>query len=284
MNKQISVVLGSFNRKKYLKISIDSIRNEIRNLDGEIIVVDGGSSDGTLDWLSKQKDIITIIQHNHGQWRGSDVERKSWGYFMNLGFKISHGKYILMVSDDCLIVPGAVKNGIKIFDKDNKIGAIAFYWRNWPIQKEYWVGTTLGGKMFVNHGLFLKKALEEAGFLDEETYSFYHGDGDICLKIWEKGYKVIDSNKSFVEHFFHANHKLRKSNSNKQQKDWENYLKKWSGKYYLKGRDTGDWIKISYIDKGKTANKFFKALNLNDYLNIFISKWAYPLYQRLFKH
>ena len=72
---------------------------------------------------------------------------------MNLGFKIAQGKYICMLSDDCLVVPGAIKNGIKLFDSKisskNKIGAIAFYWRNWPEQKEYWVGYSFGDKMFV---------------------------------------------------------------------------------------------------------------------------------------
>ena len=231
----------------------------------------------------KQKDVISVIQDNGSELNGKKNDKRSWGSFMNLGFKIARGEYICMISDDCLIVPGSIKNGIKKFDKDNKIGAVAFYWRNWPVQKEYWVGTTLGGKMFVNHGLYLRKALEDVDFLDEDTYSFYHGDGDVSLKIWEKGYKVIDSDKSFIEHFFHANKKQRKSNSNKQKKDWENYLKKWTGKFYIKGEKTGGWIKIQYIDKSKTANIFYKALNFNDYLNIFISKWAYPLYQKFFK-
>ena len=31
----------------------------------EIIVIDGGSTDGTCDWLAKQRDILTIIQPNY---------------------------------------------------------------------------------------------------------------------------------------------------------------------------------------------------------------------------
>jgi glycosyltransferase involved in cell wall biosynthesis len=56
----------------------------------EIIVVDGGSEDGTLEWLIRQKDIITIVQHNRGEFNGKPVKRKSWGYFMNPCFKAAH--------------------------------------------------------------------------------------------------------------------------------------------------------------------------------------------------
>ena len=54
------------NRKKYLKLTIDSLRQELSNcnFNSEIIVVDGGSDDGSLKWLIKQKDIITIMLEN----------------------------------------------------------------------------------------------------------------------------------------------------------------------------------------------------------------------------
>jgi hypothetical protein len=48
---------------------------------------------------------------------------------------------------------------------------MAFYWRNWPDQKEYYVGRTLGMKMMVNHGLFLRSAVEEVGWIDERAKS-----------------------------------------------------------------------------------------------------------------
>ena len=61
----ISVVLGSKNRKKLIKATIESIRGNKFNGSIEIIVIDGGSTDGTCDWLAKQTDIFTIIQPNY---------------------------------------------------------------------------------------------------------------------------------------------------------------------------------------------------------------------------
>jgi len=65
------------------------------------------------------------------------------------------------------------------------------------------VGLTLGMKIFVNHGLFLRSALEEVGGIDEQTYHFYHADRDLCLKLWQAGFSVLDCKTAFVEHCNH---------------------------------------------------------------------------------
>lgn len=258
--KGVSIVLGSYNRLPFLKLTIESIRQEIDRCDFpcEILVSDGGSTDGSIQWLAQQKDIVTVIQHNRGEWRGKKIERRSWGYFMNLIFKAAQGKYVCMVSDDCLIVPNSLKNGYKYFEKKLNeginIGALAFYWRNWPEQQEYWVGLALGEKMFVNHGMYLRKALEDVDFIDEDTFMFYHADGDLCLKIWDKGYVCLDSPDSYVEHYSHANLQVRKSNNEMQQRDWNNYINKWKGKF--ENNNKRDWIEKEYIDSNKTADQF----------------------------
>ena len=266
----VSVVLGSFNRKKFLKLAIESIRNELEpaSFPYEIIVVDGGSTDGTLTWLMRQKDILTIIQHNRGIWKGKEVVRRSWGYFMNIGFRSAQGKYVCMLSDDCLVIPGAIVNGYQLFEKrivaGEKIGAVAFYWRNWPEQENYWVGLTLGEKMFVNHGMYLNSALENIGYIDEETFTFYHADGDLCLKMWQKGYTIIDSPESYIEHYSHANTIIRQTNVQKQKNDWNNYLNKWKGTFYHPDiDDAGGWIEKEYHDCFNTARNKFPMIDLH---------------------
>ena len=76
---QVSIVLGSYNRLNFIKLTIDSIRRETQNLSHEIIVVDGGSDDGTMQWLACQKDVITIIQHNRGN---------GWEKMLNVGLGV----------------------------------------------------------------------------------------------------------------------------------------------------------------------------------------------------
>lgn len=255
----VSVVLGSYQRRRFIEPTLRSIRDELRGVPHEIIVVDGGSTDGSLKWLSAQKDVLLIIQHNRGEWMGAKIERRSWGYFMNLGFKAAQGKYVCMLSDDCLVIPGAIRNGVKTFeaalDRGAKVGAVAFYWRNWGQQKDYNVGLTMG-HMFVNHGLYLNAALADVGYLDEENYKFYHADGDLCLRMSERGWDCIDSPDSFIEHYPHANQKVRDSNVAVSRSDWEFYSSRWRTIEPKKCYVGRDWIFRSHVDPHSTYKGF----------------------------
>ena len=182
---------------------------------------------------------------------------------MNLAFKCAQGRLIVMISDDSLLIPGSIMNGLDYFEdltaQGRTLGAVAFYFRNWPEQRKYFVRTTLGGKLAVNHGMFLRTALEEVGWIEENHYQFYHADGDLCLKLWQRGYEVVDCPRAFVEHFRHANSKMRKYNMRQQKADWSAYLEIWKSIFYDPDKeDTGDWIYRDYYDHNETIKNFPK--------------------------
>lgn len=267
---KISVVIGSYNRRELIKVCIDAVREELKDQKFEIIVVDGGSSDGTVEWLSEQKDIILILQHNRGEWNGKSIERKPWAYFMNLAFKCASGKYICMLSDDSLIIPGAIKNGMYLFDElldnDVKLGAVAFYFRDYPVRKKYAVAVNIGN-LYVNHGLYLNSAMRDVGYIDED-YHFYFADTDLVMKMKEKGYKCIASKSSFVEHYFEATPEIRASNNDdRKEKDRLRLIEKWKGKAYpetdyekyLKIVGYWDFHESDFADSNNTIERLIEA-------------------------
>jgi GT2 family glycosyltransferase len=170
-----------------------------------------------------------------------------------------------MLSDDCLVVPGAIRNGIETFEQHmaqgERVGAVAFYWRNWPDDEQYKVGLTFGDRMFVNHGLYLHSAMEEVGFVDEEAFSFYHADGDLGLRMWEAGYACVDAPGSLVEHYLDANHAVRASNYERQQADWSAYRDRWG---HL-GESRSEWLERPLHDPADTARRFWGRRRTNPF-------------------
>lgn len=261
---ELSIIIGSYNRRPFLAAAIESIRQELSRcgLPGEIIVVDGGSGDGSLEWLIRQKDIVTILQHNRGVWRGQPVVRRSWGYFMNLAFKAAQGRYICMLSDDCLVVPGAIINGYELAEAERrterKLGGVAFYWRNWPEQQKYSV-FSFYGVLNVNHGLYLRDALAEVGYAEEELYRFYYGDVDLAFKLDRAGFDIIPSPTSFIEHYMHVDKNAREENFRFDDRDGRNFIGRWQqvhgpARFIAENRANVD--NIEFIDPQQTARAF----------------------------
>ena len=183
---------------------------------------------------------------------GPARRKRSWGYFMNLGFKCAEGRYICLISDDSVVHPDTIANGVDRFDRDRasgrKLGGLAFYWRSWPEEDKYRVGVTLAKKLFVNHGLFLRDAIAEVEWIDEDRYGFYCADGDLSLKLWDAGYEVDACEQALLEHFEHAGVTLRQRNLQALDADWQNYLARWTGKFYDPADPfPGGWIHLEGV-------------------------------------
>ncbi|ELU0635369.1 glycosyltransferase family 2 protein [Campylobacter coli] len=94
-NPKVSVVVPSLNSIKYIHECIDSILNQTLK-DIEIICVDAGSTDGTLE-------VLREYEKNDERLKVIISDKKSYGYQINLGIKEAKGEYLGIVeSDDCI--------------------------------------------------------------------------------------------------------------------------------------------------------------------------------------
>ncbi len=94
---QISIILPCLNMANYIKECLDSIIfHSLFSI--EILVIDAGSTDGTLDILQSYTDRDSRIKIIHSK-------KKSYGYQVNLGVALATGEYIGIVDADDRIDP-----------------------------------------------------------------------------------------------------------------------------------------------------------------------------------
>jgi len=206
---EVSIVTGTLNRLSLLKLCIASIRQNGFSGKMEIIAVDGGSTDGTLKWLARQHDILTIVQPNYKIALPGQAPRKahSWGEFMNLGFRFAKGKWILMVSDDLVLARGCIQKGLDELEEalrqGQDVGAGALFFRDYPRDLRYHVKKLPQGVVLLNHGFYRKAALEDVQYIDEHDFAFYAADGDLCMRLSAAGHAVVALNDCFANHLAH---------------------------------------------------------------------------------
>ncbi len=92
---KFSVITPSLNSVDFIERAILSVRKQNRG-DIEHIVVDGGSTDGTLDILRKYPDLKWVSEPDRGQ---SDA--------MNKGFNLSSGEIVVYLNSDDYFLPDA---------------------------------------------------------------------------------------------------------------------------------------------------------------------------------
>ena len=94
---KVSVIMPSLNVGDYIRQCIESVVNQTLK-EIEILCIDAGSTDGTLEILREyaEKDPRIRLEHS---------EVRSYGHQMNMGLSVARGEYIGIVETDDYIAP-----------------------------------------------------------------------------------------------------------------------------------------------------------------------------------
>ena len=106
---KISVITPSFNAGNYIEQAIQSVLAQ-NYPDFEHIVMDGGSTDGTIEILKKYPHLNWVSEPDRGQ-----------SHAMNKGFAISTGDIIVYLNADDFFEPNAFHTAVKYLDKNKGI-------------------------------------------------------------------------------------------------------------------------------------------------------------------
>lgn len=187
---RISMITVSYNSAKTIERTIQSVRSQnYDNLD--YVIIDGGSTDGTQEIVSKYRDVVTtfISEKDNGI---SDA--------FNKGIKNSDGDIVGIINSDDYLLPGALDKVAAAYDDKTDI-----YSGNIVIED------VLTGKRvkevpslkfpkimlsphIAHQGRFVaKKAYDKYGMYDEELH--YMMDADFLERSYRNGaiFKYIDA-------------------------------------------------------------------------------------------
>ncbi len=97
----VSIVTPSFNSYPYIQETVESVRiQDYPHI--EHIVIDGGSSDGTVEFLQSQPHLVWVSEPDRGQ-----------SHALNKGFRSAKGEIIGWLNADDSYQPGAVSTAVR---------------------------------------------------------------------------------------------------------------------------------------------------------------------------
>ncbi len=203
MRRIVSIVVPTFNRLPRLQRCVDQIGRHVTH-PYELIVVDGGSNDGTRPWLADQRGLRVILES----------KREGAVKAFNKGFRAATGHYVMWLNDDAFPLPGSVEAAVDMIERPDltDVGMVAFY-HNWHsprnvLDRVEHDGVSyelchVRGYPYANFGLLRRSLLERIGFADERYY-FFGFDPDLSLKVQlGEGLKVIGCRRALVYHEEH---------------------------------------------------------------------------------
>ena len=231
MNTGISVIIPTYNRKKFISEAIESVLIQEYNGNIEIIISDDGSTDNTLSIVNGFGDKVKILKKpNHCLSQGASGAR-------NRGIAAATQPLVCFLDSDDFYLTGHFKKMTKILEDNPQLGFVFCrmleceeknnkrmfrQWTHIKVLKEDIKNPVVSRSHIVhtNSFMFRREVFEKAGCFNE---SYSNGeDGDLWMRISEL-YKG-----AFSDHFgaiYKISHNENQLSKNKEDEIKECYSK-----------------------------------------------------------
>ena len=111
----VSVVIVNYNVRELLRACVRSLEPDLRELRGEVWVVDNASRDGSADMVAAEFPWVKLIRNEHN--RGYSTAN-------NQAIRAARGRYVLILNPDTKLPPGALLACLAEMDRQPDIGAL----------------------------------------------------------------------------------------------------------------------------------------------------------------
>lgn len=249
---KLSIIILTWNGEEVIKKNLDSIFQHFDGENWEVIVVDNGSTDKTLEIVGRYSQVKIIKnEKNLGFAAGN-----------NVGIKQAQGEYVLLLNQDVEEINDAIRKMIKFLDENNQYGAVApqllypdgkvqiscrpFYgWKTYLMElltfgkykdnfydhtKSQEVDQPMASVLMIRGDLLRK--LE--GFDEDKDFWLYFNDVDLSYRIHKEGYKsYLLTEGEFYHHHGQSAYSLKNL---KRTLLWQRGLKRFFLKHYIKSK------------------------------------------------
>lgn len=117
----LSIVIVSYNTRDLLRACLESVRATLRGLRYETIVVDNGSTDGSLEIVTSNFPTVTLIRND---------ENAGFATANNQGIRRSSGRYLLLLNSDAVLLDNAARRMVAFMDAHPGAGGVGGQLRN----------------------------------------------------------------------------------------------------------------------------------------------------------
>lgn len=204
-----SIIIPTYNGKRLLVECIESIRAHTRE-DFELIVVDNGSTDGTIDWCRSER--ITFISS------GSNL---GFPKACNLGLRIATGEALLLLNNDVIVTANWLENMLQCLFSSGDIGIVGPTTNYVSGRQKIAVDYDGIGQMHIMAAqyniqnsakwenvnrlvgfcyLFKRDLMNAIGLLDERFSPGHYEDDDYCYRARAAGFRLMIAADVFVHH------------------------------------------------------------------------------------
>jgi GT2 family glycosyltransferase/lipopolysaccharide/colanic/teichoic acid biosynthesis glycosyltransferase len=225
----LSVIIVNYNVRAFLETCLRSLAKALDSIEGEVIVVDNASDDGSVEMLKQKFPAVKII-----------INDRNIGFAAanNRALKDANGKYILLLNPDTVVQEDTLRVMCDFLDRDESVGLAGCkilnpdgslqlacrrsYPTPWvaftkivglstlfPMSKlfgrynlayldpdgSYEVDAVSGSFMFIRRSL-----IADVGELDEQFF-MYGEDLDLCYRIKKAGWKIYYVHSTKVIHY-----------------------------------------------------------------------------------
>ncbi len=225
---ELSIIINSYKNPELLKICIESVKKNAKNINHEIIVSDSATEEDTEMMMREDYPEIKFFPF-----------RKNVGFqaLLRKGIEESGGEYLLLLNGDILVSPGSIEKLLDFIKENPEVGLagpkllnfngklqyscfrfykpITIVYRrtllkrfkfarrhlDWFLMKDYdhkepkEVDWLMGSALIIS-----RSAFEKVGHMDSRFF-MYMEDVDWCRRFWENNLKVIYYPQAKMHHY-----------------------------------------------------------------------------------